>query len=253
MGRAQHRKAEQRIKTINDAMFDGGSVIEMERFTGSKRGNSGTSTRKLPKPRNESQQRFVDVIENSDIAFGVGPAGTGKTFLGVATAVALFKSNPDKYTRLILSRPAVEAGEKLGFLPGDLKDKVDPFLQPLYDCLYDFLGPKVVSAMIDQKIIEICPLAFMRGRTFNNSIVLLDEAQNATKGQLKMALTRLGYSTKMIVTGDPTPDQQDLLEGDSGLSAVMDCLNGASGIGIATFDRSDVVRSRIVQTVVDRL
>jgi phosphate starvation-inducible PhoH-like protein len=253
MGRAQQRKTDRRIRTINEAMFEGGSVIDMERFTGGKRAPMNAAPRKLPKPRNDNQRRFVEVIENSDISFGVGPAGTGKTFLGVATAVSLFKANPDKYTRLILSRPAVEAGERLGFLPGDLKDKVDPYLRPLYDCLFDFLGPKAVPAMIDQKIIEVCPLAFMRGRTFNNAIVLLDEAQNATKGQLKMALTRLGHSSKMIMTGDPDPSQRDLMEGESGLSPVLECLEGAPGVGVVRFDRADVVRSKIVQTVIDRL
>lgn len=238
------------MQMVNKTLFDddGDKVVDIGNFAHPYRQRNG-APKKLPTPRNDNQREFVRIMENSDISFGSGPAGTGKTYLAVATAVKMLKER--KCDRLILTRPAVESGESLGFLPGDLEDKVAPYLRPLYDCLFDFLGPKAVPAMVDQKIIEICPLAYMRGRTFNGAVVILDEAQNATRTQLKMAMTRIGQSSRMIVTGDP--QQYDLPEGESGLGSVLEDLEGAPGIGIAHFERGDIVRSRIVRTVLDRL
>lgn len=200
------------------------------------------------KPRGLNQQEYVRSIRLHDINFGIGPAGTGKTYLAVACAVdALMK---DEIRRILLVRPAVEAGEKLGFLPGDLAQKIDPYLRPLYDALYEMLGFEQVGKMIEKNVIEVAPLAFMRGRTLNNAFVILDESQNTTREQMKMFLTRIGFGTTAVITGDVT--QIDLPRGTrSGLTHVMHVLDGVQGIGITRFENRDVVRHPLVQRIVE--
>jgi phosphate starvation-inducible PhoH-like protein len=200
-------------------------------------------------PKTFNQKHYVDCMTNYDLVFGVGPAGTGKTFLAVAQAVADLKNN--KVKKLILTRPVVEAGENLGFLPGDLKDKVDPYLVPLYDALYEMLGTETTNSLLEKGIIEIAPLAYMRGRTLENAFVILDEAQNTTKIQMKMFLTRLGFASKMVITGDPS--QSDLPKGiPSGLNQALTILKDMEDIKIITFDKLDVVRNPLVQRILER-
>ncbi len=199
-------------------------------------------------PRGGNQQRYVRDILASDVSFGIGPAGTGKTYLAVACAVDMLERN--EIERILLVRPAVEAGEKLGFLPGDLTQKIDPYLRPLYDALYEMLGFDKVGKMIEKQIIEVAPLAYMRGRTLNNSFVILDEAQNTTPEQMKMFLTRLGFGSRAVITGDIT--QVDLPRGHkSGLAQAMDILSGIEEIHITKFDSKDVVRHQLVQKIVE--
>ncbi len=203
--------------------------------------------KKLIKPRTPAQQLYLEKLLVSNIVFGVGPAGTGKTYLAIAVGVSMYLNG--SVDKIILTRPAVEAGERLGFLPGDMKEKVDPYMQPLYDSLSDCLLEKQVSKMLDEKIIEIAPLAFMRGRTLSNSFVVLDEAQNATPMQMKMFLTRLGEGSKMAITGDPS--QVDLPKGmRSGLTEALKILNGVSGISFLRFNSDDVVRHKLVTNIV---
>jgi phosphate starvation-inducible PhoH-like protein len=200
------------------------------------------------KPRNSHQQDYVKSIWRHDINFGIGPAGTGKTYLAVACAVeALIK---EEVNRILLVRPAVEAGEKLGFLPGDLAQKIDPYLRPLYDALYEMLGFEKVARMIERNVIEVAPLAYMRGRTLNNSFIILDESQNTTTAQMKMFLTRIGFGSTAVITGDVT--QIDLPKGTrSGLVHVSKILQGIDEIGFTYFDSKDVVRHRLVQRIVE--
>ena len=199
-------------------------------------------------PRGGNQQRYVKNVLSSDVSFGIGPAGTGKTYLAVACAVDMLERN--EIERILLVRPAVEAGEKLGFLPGDLTQKIDPYLRPLYDALYEMLGFEKVGKMIERQIIEIAPLAYMRGRTLNNSFVILDEAQNTTPEQMKMFLTRLGFGSRAVITGDIT--QVDLPRGHkSGLAQAMDILSNIEEIHITKFDSKDVVRHQLVQQIVE--
>lgn len=205
-------------------------------------------TRKsLVTPKGSNQQRYLANIQSHDINFGVGPAGTGKTFLAVACAIdALEKQQVQK---IVLARPAVEAGERLGFLPGDLNQKVDPYLRPLYDALYDLMGLERVNRLIEKGVIEIAPLAFMRGRTLGNAFIILDEAQNTTPEQMKMLLTRLGFGSTAVITGDVT--QIDLpRDRPSGLQQVTKVLDGVSGISFTFFDKSDIVRHPLVQKIV---
>jgi len=198
-------------------------------------------------PRTVNQKRYVDSVRKHTITFGIGPAGTGKTFLAVAMAVAALEDR--EVSRIILTRPAVEAGERLGFLPGDIQAKVDPYLRPLFDALYDMLDPERVSTYFDRGVIEVAPLAFMRGRTLNDSFVILDEAQNTSPEQMKMFLTRLGYGSKMVVTGDIT--QVDLPRDQrSGLVVVGDILHEVSDIAFVRFRSQDVVRHELVQRIV---
>ena len=199
-------------------------------------------------PRTPGQKELLDAYEQNDMVFAVGPAGTGKTYTAIALAVRALKNKHVR--RIILSRPAVEAGEKLGFLPGDMKEKIDPYLQPLYDALEDMIPPVRLREMMEQNIIQIAPLAFMRGRTLNDAVVILDEAQNTTPAQMKMFLTRLGFNSKMIVTGDTT--QIDLPDGKpSGLIQAVRILDGINGIYIHRFSGRDVVRHRLVQDIVN--
>lgn len=200
------------------------------------------------KSRSEHQQQLIDAYEANDMVFAVGPAGTGKTYLSIALAVKALK---DKVVRrIILSRPAVEAGEKLGFLPGDMKDKIDPYLQPLYDALEDMIPAVKLQDMMEKNVIQIAPLAFMRGRTLNDAVVILDEAQNTTPAQLRMFLTRMGWNTKMIVTGDMT--QIDLPRGQkSGLKEALSILKDVEGIGFVPLEQKDIVRHKLVTRIVN--
>jgi len=197
-------------------------------------------------PRGEHQKRYLSNILKYDLNFGIGPAGTGKTYLAVACAVQALEQ--ETVSRLVLVRPAVEAGERLGFLPGDMTQKVDPYLRPLYDALYEMLGIDRVAKLIERNVIEIAPLAFMRGRTLNDAFVILDEAQNTTVEQMKMFLTRIGFGSTAVVTGDIT--QIDLPKGvKSGLCHVMDVLKNVQGIGFTYFDARDVVRHPLVKKI----
>jgi phosphate starvation-inducible PhoH-like protein len=210
-------------------------------------GRQRTFGKKVLAPRTVTQRRYLDAIERNDLVFGIGPAGTGKTYLAVAMAVQALVAK--KVTRIVLTRPAVEAGEKLGFLPGTLQEKIDPYLRPLYDALYDMLEGDRVEKLLERAAIEVAPLAFMRGRTLNDSFIILDEAQNSTSEQMKMVLTRQGFNSKMVVTGDVT--QIDLPYGRrSGLLDAADILRGVEGISIVNFDERDVVRHPLVQRIV---
>lgn len=200
------------------------------------------------KPRGEHQKGYVRNIFRYDINFGIGPAGTGKTYLAVACAVDALEQELVK--RILLVRPAVEAGEKLGFLPGDLSEKINPYLRPLYDALYEMMGFERVAKMIERQVIEVCPLAYMRGRTLNNAFIILDESQNTTREQMKMFLTRIGFGSKAVITGDYT--QVDLPRGvQSGLVHAMHVLQGVNGIGFTQFSSKDVVRHTLVQRIVE--
>ena len=197
--------------------------------------------------RSKNQEKFVDAINNNDLVFGVGPAGTGKTYLAVAAAVQSLINN--QISRIILSRPAVEAGERLGFLPGDLKEKIDPYLRPLYDALNDLMPKKILESNMDNGVIEIAPLAFMRGRTLENAFIILDEAQNTTNMQMKMFVTRLGRNSKMVILGDIT--QIDLPAGSSsGLKEILKLVPKDEGIDVVNFQNKDIVRHRLVDKIV---
>jgi phosphate starvation-inducible PhoH-like protein len=214
----------------------------------SDRGASVTlALKKMIKPKSRGQAEYLESIKDNDLVIAIGPAGTGKTYLAVAAAVAAL--NERQVERIILCRPAVEAGESLGFLPGDFKDKVDPYMRPLYDALYDLMSPEKVRRFLANDIIEIVPLAYMRGRTLNNSFVILDEAQNATRTQMKMFLTRLGFNSKAVVTGDVT--QIDLARDDSsGLVHISEVLSGVEGITFIYLTERDVVRHHLVQRII---
>ena len=200
------------------------------------------------KCKSENQQKLVDAFENNDMIFATGPAGTGKTYLSIALAVRALKEKAIR--KIILSRPAVEAGEKLGFLPGDMKDKIDPYLQPLYDALEDMLPAVKLQDMMEKNIIQIAPLAFMRGRTLSDAVVILDEAQYTTTAQLRLFLTRMGWNTKMVITGDMT--QIDLPRGQrSGLAESLDILKNVEGIGFVSLGQKDIVRHKLVTRIVN--
>ena len=199
------------------------------------------------RPKTAGQKRYIDAIRRSTITFGIGPAGTGKTYLAMAMAVVAFKNK--EVERIILTRPAVEAGEKLGFLPGDLTQKVDPYLRPLYDALYDFMGVDSYQKLMERGVVEVAPLAYMRGRTLSDSFIILDEAQNTTSEQMKMFLTRIGFRSKVVVTGDIT--QTDLPYGKrSGLAEALEILKGIPAIGMVELTHKDVVRHELVQQIV---
>jgi phosphate starvation-inducible PhoH-like protein len=203
--------------------------------------------RRTVQPKSVNQRRYLEAIENHDMVFGIGPAGTGKTYLAVAMAISSLLSK--RVNRIILARPAVEAGERLGFLPGTLQDKIDPYLRPLYDALYDLLEPEKVDRYLEKNVIEIAPIAFMRGRTLNDSFVILDEAQNTTSEQMKMFLTRLGFNSKAVITGDVT--QIDLPNARrSGLLEAAEVLKNVEGLTFAYFDDTDVVRHQLVQRII---
>ena len=208
-----------------------------------------TASGKMIYPKTLGQKEYYYALKNNDVVFGIGPAGTGKTYLAVVFAVDALKNNLVK--KIVLTRPAVEAGESLGFLPGDLKEKVDPYLRPLYDALHDMLGVEQTERLIEKGVIEIAPLAYMRGRTLEDAYVILDEAQNTTDNQMKMFLTRLGFNSKMIITGDVT--QIDLPRGvESGLVRAMNILNNVKGISFIYLTAMDVVRHPVVQRIIER-
>lgn len=199
------------------------------------------------KPKTLGQKKYVDLIKNNTVVFGIGPAGTGKTYLAMAMAITAFKNN--EVNRIILTRPAIEAGEKLGFLPGDLQQKVDPYLRPLYDALHEIMGAENFLKNMERGLIEVAPLAYMRGRTLDNAFIVLDEAQNTTPEQMKMFLTRIGYGSKAVITGDVT--QIDLTEGKrSGLTEATGILKDVEGIGVITLTNKDVVRHPLVQKII---
>ena len=203
---------------------------------------------KVITPKSKNQKVYIDSIRQFDIVFGIGPAGTGKTYLAMAMAVASLVKK--EVNRVVLVRPAIEAGERLGFLPGDLYEKVNPYLRPLYDALHDMMDFEGASRLIQKGVIEVAPLAFMRGRTLNDAFVILDEAQNATRDQMKMFLTRLGFSSKAVITGDVT--QTDLPQGKtSGLIEARELLTGIKGIGFVFFSREDVIRHPLVQKIIE--
>ena len=232
------------VKTAADLVAQDPSVDLREHFL---KGSLTSAGKRRVAPKTINQRRYLDAIETNDIVFGIGPAGTGKTYLAMAQAVSFLVAK--KVSRIILARPAVEAGEKLGFLPGDLQEKVNPYLRPLYDALYDMLDVERVARYIERGTIEIAPIAFMRGRTLNDSFVILDEAQNTTSEQMKMFLTRLGFGSKAVITGDVT--QIDLPTGrPSGLIEAMKVVNDIEGISFIYFDDRDVVRHRLVQQIV---
>ncbi|MGH1504989.1 MAG: PhoH family protein [Acidimicrobiales bacterium] len=206
-----------------------------------------TSRGKVVRPKTGGQKRYLDAVRNHMITFGIGPAGTGKSWLAVACAVQALQAK--EVERIILTRPAVEAGERLGYLPGDLMSKVDPYLRPLYDALQDMVGAEGLGKLFERNVVEVAPLAFMRGRTLNDSFIILDEAQNTTPEQMKMFLTRVGFGSKVVVTGDET--QVDVAGGRSGLAGSQRILEGVNGVAFVRLTSSDVVRHRIVQDIVD--
>jgi phosphate starvation-inducible PhoH-like protein len=232
------------VKTAAELVARDPEVDLQEHFL---KGSLTPAGKRRVSPKTINQRRYLDAIDNHDIVFGVGPAGTGKTYLAMAQAVAYLVNK--KVSRIILARPAVEAGEKLGFLPGDLQEKVNPYLRPLYDALYDMLDVDRVARFLERGTIEIAPIAFMRGRTLNDSFVILDEAQNTTSEQMKMFLTRLGFGSKAVITGDVT--QIDLPTGrTSGLIEAVKVVDGIEGISFIHFDERDVVRHKLVQQIV---
>ena len=222
-----------------------GRQYEIEKM--SDKGICVTMSGKIVKPKTLGQKKYTDAIKKNTVVLGVGPAGTGKTYLAVAMAVKAFKAK--EIQKIILTRPAVEAGEKLGFLPGDLQEKVDPYLRPLYDALFEMLGPETFARQQEKGCIEVAPLAYMRGRTLDDSFIILDEAQNTTNEQMKMFLTRLGFNSKMVITGDVTqidlPDKKK-----SGLIQAMDVLKDVDDISIIRFSEKDVVRHKLVQDII---
>jgi phosphate starvation-inducible protein PhoH and related proteins len=232
------------VKTASDMVAQDTLVDLRDHFL---KGSLTAAGKRRVAPKTVNQRKYLDAIEQHDIVFGIGPAGTGKTYLAMAQAVAYLVAK--KVSRIILARPAVEAGEKLGFLPGDLQEKVNPYLRPLYDALYDMLDAERVARYIERGTIEIAPIAFMRGRTLNDSFVILDEAQNTTAEQMKMFLTRLGFGAKAVITGDVT--QIDLPQARaSGLLEAMKVVSAIEGISFVYFDDRDVVRHKLVQQIV---
>src|SRR5574340_165355 len=237
--------------------FNNGDLVSMLRVVTSdpsatlrglaEAGRQRSFGKRTVQPKSINQRRYLEAIEKFDMVFAIGPAGTGKTYLAVAMAVSALLSK--RVGRIILARPAVEAGERLGFLPGTLQEKIDPYLRPLYDALYDMLEPEKVDRYLEKNVIEIAPIAFMRGRTLNDSFIIMDEAQNCTPEQMKMVLTRQGFNSKMVVTGDLT--QIDLPAGRRcGLTDAVDVLRGVEGISFVYFDERDVVRHSLVQRIV---
>ena len=232
------------VRTASDLVAQDQSIDLREHFL---KGSLTAAGKRRIAPKTVNQRRYLDAIEADDIVFGIGPAGTGKTYLAMAQAVSFLIAK--KVSRIVLARPAVEAGEKLGFLPGDLQEKVNPYLRPLYDALYDMLDVERVARYLERGTIEIAPIAFMRGRTLNDAFVILDEAQNTTTEQMKMFLTRLGFGAKAVITGDVT--QIDLPSGrTSGLVEAMKVVSDIEGISFVYFDDRDVVRHKLVQAIV---
>ncbi len=233
---------------LQECVMNSAAETPVEDFPGEADDLSIQTRRKLIRPRGANQTAYMRNIRRYDLAFGIGPAGTGKTYLAVAAAVEALDS--EQIRRIILVRPAVEAGERLGFLPGDMSQKVDPYLRPMYDALYDMIGAETVTRLIERNVIEIAPLAFMRGRSLNESFCILDEAQNTSVEQMKMFLTRIGFGSRAVVTGDVT--QIDLPAGQqSGLRNAIDILKNVDGVGFTYFSPGDVVRHPLVQRIVE--
>lgn len=229
-------------------LYSAGEVEELSRLDSDESIICHTIAGKPVKPKTKGQKKYVNEIDKRMIVFGVGPAGTGKTYLAMAKAITAFKNN--EVNRIILTRPAIEAGEKLGFLPGDLQSKVDPYLRPLYDALYEIMGADSFLKNMEKGLIEVAPLAYMRGRTLDNAYIVLDEAQNTTPAQMKMFLTRIGFGSKAIITGDLS--QKDLpKDAQSGLEVALKVLSGIEDIGIINFSAEDVVRHPLVQKIVN--
>lgn len=240
-----HPLSDRDVKTASELVAEDSDVDLREHFL--KGGQVRQAGKKRITAKSANQRRYLDAIEVHDIVFGIGPAGTGKTYLAMAQAVSYLLAK--KVSRIVLARPAVEAGEKLGFLPGDLQEKVNPYLRPLYDALYDMMDVEKAERMLERGVIEVAPIAFMRGRTLNDAFVILDEAQNTTSEQMKMFLTRLGFGSKAVVTGDIT--QIDLPSGrTSGLVEAMHVVGRVDGIAFVYFDDRDVVRHKLVQAIV---
>lgn len=238
------RVTEQTLRYVSSMVSDGESK-QLDNLVSD--GVCVTATGKIVRPRTLGQKKYIEDIKNNTIVLGIGPAGTGKTYLAVAMAAKAFKAH--EVSKIILTRPAVEAGEKLGFLPGDLQDKVDPYLRPLYDALFDMFGAENFNKYMEKNIIEVAPLAYMRGRTLEGAFIILDEAQNTTSEQIKMFLTRLGNDSKMVITGDVT--QIDLPDSkSSGLVEAMKVLRNVDDISIHKFNEKDVVRHKLVQDIV---
>ena len=232
------------VKTASDLVAQDTTVDLRDHFL---KGSLTPAGKRRIAPKSVNQRRYLDAIDQHDIVFGIGPAGTGKTYLAMAQAISFLVAK--KVTRIILARPAVEAGEKLGFLPGDLQEKIDPYLRPLYDALYELMPAERMARAQERGEIEVAPLAYMRGRTLNEAFIILDEAQNTTAPQMKMFLTRLGYGSQAVVTGDVT--QVDLVEGQkSGMSVAREILRGVEGISFVDFDERDVVRHELVARIV---
>ena len=232
------------VRTAAQLVIENGDVDLRDYFL---RGGDRPGTRRRVSPKSVNQRKYLDAIDQHDIVFGVGPAGTGKTYLAMAQAVSYLVAK--KVSRIILARPAVEAGERLGFLPGDLQEKINPYLRPLYDALFDMMESERAGRLIERGVIEVAPIAFMRGRTLNDAFVILDEAQNTTSEQMKMFLTRLGFGSKAVVTGDVT--QIDLPNTRmSGLVDALKIVRDVEGIGFVYFDDKDVLRHRLVQQIV---
>ncbi|MBS4035949.1 MAG: PhoH family protein [Ignavibacterium sp.] len=232
------------VRTILDLTLEGKEVISEDDFDSIVL----YTKNEVVKAKNPGQRKYLQIAAKNDICFAIGPAGTGKTYLAVAIAVSALKRGVIK--KIVLARPAVEAGESLGFLPGDFQEKIDPYLRPLYDALDDMMPSEKLKGYLEKRVIEIVPLAYMRGRTLNNAFVILDEAQNATDVQMKMFLTRLGANSRAIITGDIT--QIDLpVKSRSGLVQAKEILNGIQGVGFAYFDKEDVVRHRLVKDIID--
>jgi phosphate starvation-inducible protein PhoH and related proteins len=242
--REGYRFSKGEVQTAADLLAEDPGIDLRDHFM---RGSLRASSKRQVVPKSLNQRKYLEAIERFDLVFGVGPAGTGKTYLAMAQAVAFLLAK--RVTRIILARPAVEAGEKLGFLPGDLQEKVNPYLRPLYDALYDMLETEKVERLVERGVVEIAPLAFMRGRTLNDAFVILDEAQNTTSEQMKMFLTRLGFGSKAVVTGDIT--QIDLPTGRvSGLVEALSIVRHVEGIAFVHFSDRDVVRHTLVQQIV---
>jgi phosphate starvation-inducible PhoH-like protein len=240
-----HPISDRDVKTASELVAEDSGVDLRQHFL--KGGQLRQAGKRRITAKTLNQKRYLDAIEAFDIVFGIGPAGTGKTYLAMAQAVSYLLAK--KVSRIILARPAVEAGEKLGFLPGDLQEKVNPYLRPLYDALYDMMDVEKAERLLERGIIEVAPIAFMRGRTLNDAFVILDEAQNTTSEQMKMFLTRLGFGSKAVVTGDIT--QSDLPSGrTSGLVEAMHVVGRVEGIAFVYFDERDVVRHKLVQAIV---
>lgn len=251
MGKRSARRSTKRT-TDHYANYDGDNVRPLfreQRWSPLDAEQRDQKYRKNLRPQNESQRALINAIDETPLVFAAGAAGTGKTYVAVAKAVEALEAG--KVGRIVLSRPAVEAGESLGFLPGDMEDKLSPYLRPLYDALCDRLPTKRLKALTAEGVIEIAPIAYMRGRTLNNAFVVIDEAQNCTYGQLKMLLTRLGWHSTMVVTGDPA--QSDLLPGMSGLQEVAEKLEGVANVGVIRFEKGDVVRHPLVAEMIEVL